>query len=136
MGRTSPPFLHDARVYLSTLSVNTAPASTVFTNSTVTNAPLVVRTQDEAIAATIELHDLPAPDNANTPADGGCPVPVNNIARANGSPIFYIHTEDTPDTLSVTFVRRMIQTCHVGTVVKPVKLCCVTGASRRRSSRH
>ena len=40
-----------------------------------TNAPLVVRSFDDALRAAIELHDLPAPDDAKTPADGGCPVP-------------------------------------------------------------
>jgi len=37
-----------------------------------------VRTVDDAIRAAIELHDLPAPDNDNTPDDvagAGCPVP-------------------------------------------------------------
>src|SRR5205807_8280924 len=62
LGRMGPPFLHDARVYLSTLTVDSTPAGTVTTNSRVTNAPLVVRTVDDAIRAAIELHDLPAPD--------------------------------------------------------------------------
>ena len=77
LGRMGPPFLHDARVYLSTLTVDSTPASTVTTNSRVTNAPLVVRTVDDAIRAAIELHDLPAPDNQKTPNDvagAGCPV--------------------------------------------------------------
>ena len=63
MGRMGPPFLHDARVYLSRLTRNSYPAGTVMTNSQVTNAPLVVRTLDDAIRAAIELHDLPAPDD-------------------------------------------------------------------------
>ena len=78
LGRMGPPFLHDARVYLSTLTVDSTPASTVTTNSRVTNAPLVVRTVDDAIRAAIELHDLPAPDNQKTPNDvagAGCPLP-------------------------------------------------------------
>ena len=77
LGRMGPPFLHDARVYLSTLTVDTTPAGTVTTNSYVTNAPLVVRTLDDAIRAAIELHDLPAPDDENTSGalGGGCPVP-------------------------------------------------------------
>ena len=78
LGRMGPPFLHDARVYLSTLTVDSTPASTVTTNQKVTNAPLVVRTVDDAIRAAIELHDLPAHDNENTPDDvagAGCPVP-------------------------------------------------------------
>ena len=77
MGRMGPPFLHDARVYLSRLTRNSAPVGTVMTSSEFTNAPLVVRTLDDAIRAAIELHDLPAPDDANTPniLGAGCPVP-------------------------------------------------------------
>ena len=47
------------------------------TNNKVTNAPLVVRTLDDAIRAAIELHDLPAPDDDHTPnlPGAGCPVP-------------------------------------------------------------
>jgi hypothetical protein len=47
----------------------------VYSDATTTNGPLVVRTVDDALRAAIELHDLPAPDDANTPAGGGCPVP-------------------------------------------------------------
>ncbi len=77
LGRMGPPFLHDARVYLSALTVDTTPASTVMTNREVTNAPLVVRTLDDAIRAAIELHDLPPPDDDRTPdvPGAGCPVP-------------------------------------------------------------
>ncbi len=77
LGRIGPPFLHDARVYLSALTVDTTPASTVMTNREVTNAPLVVRTLDDAIRAAIELHDLPPPDDDRTPdvPGAGCPVP-------------------------------------------------------------
>jgi hypothetical protein len=77
MGRMGPPFLHDARVYLSRLTRDSFPAGTVMTNSQVTNAPLVVRTLDDAIRAAIELHDLPAPDDERTPdlPGAGCPVP-------------------------------------------------------------
>lgn len=80
MGRMGPPFLHDARVYLSTLTVDTTPAGTVTTSSKETNAPLVVRSLDEAIRAAIELHDLPAPDDAHTSKalGGGCPVPATS----------------------------------------------------------
>jgi hypothetical protein len=79
MGRMGPPFLHDARVYLSILTVNSTPAGTVTTNLKVTNAPLVIRTLDDAIRAAIELHDLPAPDDENTSSalGGGCPVPAS-----------------------------------------------------------
>ena len=43
LGRIGPPFMHDARVYLSSLSVNTLPASTVYSDADSTNAPLVVQ---------------------------------------------------------------------------------------------
>jgi hypothetical protein len=78
LGRIGPPFLHDARVYLSNLTVETKPAGTVTTNDMLTNAPLVVRTVDDAILAAIELHDLPAPDDNKTSRrdpGAGCPVP-------------------------------------------------------------
>jgi hypothetical protein len=77
LGRIGPPFLHDGRVYLSRLTVKSTPAGTVTTNSRATNAPLVVRSLDDALLAAIELHDLPAPDDANTPRTpgAGCPVP-------------------------------------------------------------
>jgi hypothetical protein len=68
LGRIGPPFLHDARVYLSRTTADTAPASTVMTHSRSTNIPLVVRTLDDAIRAAIELHDLPA-------LGPECPVP-------------------------------------------------------------
>jgi hypothetical protein len=78
LGRMGAPFLHDARVYLSELTVNTTPAGTVTSNNRTTNAPLIVRTLDDAIRATIELHDLPAPDDDQTSEalGGGCPVPT------------------------------------------------------------
>jgi hypothetical protein len=84
LGRIGPPFLHDGRVYLSQYTVNgsasstgTGPAGTVTTNHGQTNAPLVVQSLDDAILAAIELHDLPAPDDNNTPRlpGAGCPVP-------------------------------------------------------------
>jgi hypothetical protein len=78
IGTIGPPFLHDARVYLSKDTVDKTPAGTVTTNSDLTNAPLVVRSVDDAILAAIELHDLPAPDDKKktpkTPG-AGCPVP-------------------------------------------------------------
>lgn len=85
MGRMGPPFLHDARVYLSRLTRDRFPASTVMTNSEVTNAPLVVRTVDDAIRAAIELHDLPAPDDEKTPSvpGAGCPVPPRGRVGTN-----------------------------------------------------
>jgi hypothetical protein len=83
LGRIGPPFLHDARVYLSKDTVKRTPAGTVTTNSKLTNAPLVVRSVDDAILAAIELHDLPAPDDGKTPRTpgAGCPVPeeVTNV---------------------------------------------------------
>jgi hypothetical protein len=87
MGRIGPPFLHDARVYLSRLTRDSAPASTVMTNSEVTNAPLVVRTLDDAIRAAIELHDLPAPDDQKTPnmAGAGCPVPPDGSSQVGNN---------------------------------------------------
>jgi len=77
LGRIGPPLLHDARVYLSKDTVDKTPSGTVTTNSDLTNAPLVARSVDDAILAAIELHDLPAPDDANTPRTpgAGCPVP-------------------------------------------------------------
>src|SRR5207249_12108184 len=79
LGRVGPPFLHDARVYLSLRTVDATPAGTVMTSSEFTNAPLVVRTLDDALRAAIELHDLPPPDDAKTPntPGAGCPVPPN-----------------------------------------------------------
>jgi hypothetical protein len=78
LGRIGPPFLHDARVYLSENTVNSAPASTVTTHSEATNTPLVLRSLDDALRAAIELHDLPAPDDHLTPQTegAGCPVPA------------------------------------------------------------
>jgi hypothetical protein len=77
IGKIGPPFLHDARVYLSKDTVDTTPAGTVTTNGRQTNAPLVVRSVDDALLAAIELHDLPPPDDSKTTkAPGaGCPVP-------------------------------------------------------------
>jgi len=77
LGRIGAPFLHDARVYLSRDTVQSTPAGTVTTNRELTNAPLVVRSLDDALLAAIELHDLPAPDDGKTPntAGAGCPVP-------------------------------------------------------------
>ena len=82
VGRMGPPFLHDARVYLSRLTVNSPPAGTVMTSSEFTNAPLVVRTLDDALRAAIELHDLPPPDDAKTPnlPGAGCPVPPAGVS--------------------------------------------------------
>jgi hypothetical protein len=79
LARIGPPLLHDARVYLSKDTVDKTPAGTVTTNSDLTNAPLVVRSVEDAILAAIELHDLPAPDDRHTPKGGGCPVPKEKI---------------------------------------------------------
>lgn len=88
LGRIGPPFLHDARVYLSRLTVHRTPAGTVTTNRDVTNSPLVVRTLDDALRAAIELHDLPAPDDARTPsvAGAGCPVPGTSVGNVHYGP--------------------------------------------------
>lgn len=88
LGRIGPPFLHDARVYLSRLTVDSTPAGTVTTNRDVTNAPLVVRTLDDALRAAIELHDLPAPDDVRTPsvAGAGCPVPGTSVGNVHYGP--------------------------------------------------
>jgi hypothetical protein len=86
IGRIGPPFLHDARVYLSKDTVDTTPAGTVTTNRDLTNAPLVVRSVDDAILAAIELHDLPAPDDKNTPSSGDCPVPSERCGTPNPRP--------------------------------------------------
>ena len=77
LGRIGPPFLHDARVYLSEMTVDSTPAGTVTTNRGLTNAPLVVRSVDDALLAAIELHDLPSPNDRKTPQTpgAGCPVP-------------------------------------------------------------
>jgi len=87
LGRIGPPFLHDARVYLSKDTVKSTPAGTVTTNRELTNAPLVVRSVDDAILAAIELHDLPAPDEGNTPRTpgAGCPVPQQTTNVDYGS---------------------------------------------------
>ncbi|MEH2294408.1 di-heme oxidoredictase family protein [Nostoc sp.] len=96
IGKVGPPFLHDGSVYLSTLTRDTTPAGSVFTNSEVTNAPLVVRSVDDALRAAIELHDLPAPDDYKTSKlpGGGCPVPpggkvfnkIGNVINYGSSP--------------------------------------------------
>jgi hypothetical protein len=88
MGRMGAPFMHDARVFLSKLTVDTTPAGTVTTNSQASNAPLVVRSLDEAILAVIELHDLPAPDDGKTSGltGGGCPVPTSSNVNYGASP--------------------------------------------------
>jgi CxxC motif-containing protein (DUF1111 family) len=92
IGKVGPPFLHDGRVYLSTLTRNLTPAGTVYTDSKVTNAPLVVRSVDDALRAAIELHDLPAPDDSKTSKllGGGCPVPpLGKVVNKIGNVIDY-----------------------------------------------
>ncbi|HUG55125.1 MAG TPA: lipoprotein [Vicinamibacteria bacterium] len=79
IGRVGPPFFHDARVFLSRDSRDSFPLGTVYSDATVTNAPLVVRSFDDALRAAIELHDLPAPDDERTPSGGGCPVPAGGV---------------------------------------------------------
>ena len=78
VGRIGPPFLHDARVFLSSESLDTTPAGTVYSDQSSTNNPLVVRSLDDAIRAAIELHDLPQPITTSTQTGGGCPLPPGN----------------------------------------------------------
>jgi hypothetical protein len=88
LGRVGPPFFHDARVYLSRRTFSRTPAGTVMTSSQFTNAPLVVRDLDDALRAAIELHDLPAPDDAKTPdlPGAGCPVPPAGSTEVDYGP--------------------------------------------------
>jgi len=85
LGRIGPPFFHDGRIFLSEETVSTAPAGTVYSDSVSTNNPLVVKTLLTAIRAAIELHDLPAPFNAENQSNevgGSCPVPPGNHVGA------------------------------------------------------
>jgi len=76
IGRIGPPFLHDGRVYLSNLTQESTPASTVYSDARVNNGPLVVQSVDDALRAAIELHDLPEPDDKGRHVEGGgCPLP-------------------------------------------------------------
>lgn len=81
LGRIGPPFFHDGRIYLSVETVSKKPAGTVYSDSKSTNNPLVVKTLRDAIRAAIEVHDLPAPFNAENQSNdvgGSCPVPPGN----------------------------------------------------------
>jgi hypothetical protein len=51
------------------------PASTVYSDATVKNGPLVIQSVDDALRAAIELHDLPTPDEGQHFGGGGCPLP-------------------------------------------------------------
>lgn len=73
IGLIGPPFLHDARVFLSTFSRGGIRARTVQTSTAGTNLPLVVNSVDNALLAAIDLHDLPPPG-------AGCPVPPGGSA--------------------------------------------------------
>jgi hypothetical protein len=74
LGLMDGPFLHDSRVYRSWRSP--LPASTVYTNASAgTNVRFTIDTFDDSLRAAIELHDLPPPDDAATPVNGGCPAP-------------------------------------------------------------
>lgn len=85
IGRIGPPFLHDGRVYLSGLTDHTEPASTVYSDATVNNGPLVVQSVNDALRAAIELHDLPAPDDEGRhEGGGGCPLPVEPSSVLGG----------------------------------------------------
>ena len=81
LGRIGPPFFHDGRIYLRQESVSTTPAGWVYSDSDSANTLLVVNTLQNAIRAAIELHDLPAPFNAENQSNdvgGSCPVPPGN----------------------------------------------------------
>jgi hypothetical protein len=112
LGRIGAPFLHDARVYLSTDTVQSTPAGTVTTNRELTNAPLVVRSLDDALLAAIELHDLPAPDDERTPSTpgAGCPVPeeTTNVIEtaADICPAYSSTTSQTNRSDSREVIRR------------------------------
>jgi len=112
LGRIGAPFLHDGRVYLSKDTVQTTPAGTVTTNRELTNAPLVVRSLDDAILAVIELHDLPAPDDEKTPKTpgAGCPVPqeTTNVTEtaADICPDYSSTTSQTNRSDSREVIRR------------------------------
>jgi hypothetical protein len=85
LGRIGPPYIHDVRVYLTQHTFQNAPAGTVATNSAATNAPLIVRSLDDAIRAAIEVHDLPPPG-------AGCPVPPGGATRVGN--IVYVDPDD------------------------------------------
>src|SRR5262245_12504423 len=74
IGRVGPPFFYDACVFLSKDSRDSFLLGMVYSDATVTNALLVVRTVDDVLRAAIELHDLSVLDDVNTSAGGGCPV--------------------------------------------------------------
>jgi len=112
LGRIGAPFLHDGRVYLSRDTVQSTPAGTVTTNRELTNAPLVVRSLDDALLAAIELHDLPAPDDEKTPKTpgAGCPVPqeTTNVTEtaADICPNYSSTTSQTNRSDSREVIRR------------------------------
>ena len=112
LGRIGAPFLHDGRVYLSRDTVESIPAGTVTTNRELTNAPLVVRSLDDALLAAIELHDLPAPDDERTPSTpgAGCPVPqeTTNVIEtaADICPAYSSTTSQTNRSDSREVIRR------------------------------
>lgn len=117
IGRVGPPFLHDARVFLSTFNRDTTPAGTVTTNSEVTNAPLVVRSVDDAILAAIELHDLPAPDDSKTSKlpGGGCPVPTGGrVTNKIGNVIDYSLYGTSPENVICPPYKSELSTTHRG----------------------
>ncbi len=117
IGKVGPPFLHDARVYLSILNRDSTPAGTVFTNSEVTNAPLVVRTVDDALRAAIELHDLPAPDDSKTSKQrgGGCPVPRGGrVTNIIGNVIDYSLYGTSPENVICPPYDSELSTTHRG----------------------
>jgi hypothetical protein len=129
LGRIGPPLLHDARVYLSRDTADKTPAGTVTTNSDFTNAPLVVRSVDNALLAAIELHDLPAPDDRKTPKTpgAGCPVPkeTTNVVEtaADICPAYSSATSQTnrSDSREVIYRFRQLSTEDQQAVIEFLK---------------
>jgi CxxC motif-containing protein (DUF1111 family) len=91
LGRTGPPFFHDARVFLNPIGTGSypgdppnPPATTVFTSADEGTTLKQITTFELAVLAAIEVHDLPAPpgnDYANCPN-----VPPAQDICSRGSP--------------------------------------------------
>ena len=99
------------------------------TNSELTNAPLVVRSVEDAILAAIELHDLPAPDDKKTPRTpgAGCPVPkeTTNVVEtaADICPAYSSATSQTnrSDSREVIYRFRQLSTEDQQAVIEFLK---------------
>src|SRR5205807_1745582 len=70
LGRNGAPFLHDGRVYRSRDTVESTPAGTATTNRELTNAPLLVRSPNDALLAATEPHNLPRHADNAPPSTG------------------------------------------------------------------